>query len=127
MQLTRVRGVDGDASLDEPKAVRAGVDDDVGAVAGADHGDALCSSLQQVRQQLELPVLSEDVLPERKRVNVGPALAPEEVREDAGEVKLLSHLLTILLSPARVWTKDIVAPQQPFPTERGTKPETPQE
>ena len=78
--------MDGDASLDEPKAVRAGVDDDVGAVAGADHGDALCSSLQQVRQQFKLPVLSEDVLPENQRVDVGPALAPEEVREDAGEV-----------------------------------------
>ena len=117
-----MRGVNGDARLDEAKAVPAGVDDDVGAVAGADHGDTLSSSLQQVRQQFELPVLAETVLPGGQGVNVGPARTPEEVRKDAGQLKLLGHLLAIFLSPARVRSKDIVAPQQPFPTQRGTIP-----
>ena len=112
-----MRGVDGDARPDETKAVPAGVDDDVGAEAGPDHGDTLSSSLQQVRQQLELPVLAQTVLPGGQGVNVGPGLTPEEVRNDAGEVELLGHLLAVLLSSPGVWAEDIVAPQQPLSTE----------
>ena len=93
--------MDGDASLDETKAVPAGVDDDVGAEAGADHGDTLSSSLQQVRQQFELPVLAEAVLPERQG-SIGGQWGdggdpPEEVRKNAGQSQLLRHLLAILL------------------------------
>ena len=117
MRLTWVRRVDGDASLDETKAVAAGVDDDVGAEAGPDSGDTLSSSLQQVGQQLELPVLAEAVLPGGQVGDVGPGLTSEEVRQDAGQAELLRHLLTILLSPPGVRTKDIVAPQQPLSTE----------
>ena len=118
-----MRGVDGDARLDEAKAVPAGVDDDVGAEAGADHGDTLGSSLQQVGQELELPVLAETVLPGGQRLNVWPAGSSEEVRDDAGQSQLLRHGLAILLGPPGVRTEDIVAPHQPFPTQRGTKPE----
>ena len=41
----------------------------------------------------------------------------------AGQAELLRHLLTILLSPPGVRTKDVVAPQQPLSTERRTKSE----
>ena len=125
-QLTWVTWVDGDARLDEAKAFPAGVNDDVGAEAGADHGDTLSSSLQQVRQKFELPVLAKNILPRRQGFiggQWGDGWGPsEEVRKDAGQLQLLGHLLAIFLSPARVRSKDIVAPQQPFPTQRGTIP-----